>query len=157
MIFCILFYSFVCVGGYCWNFGIAGSIWSHGCASEIKMSICGRNQLGSAIPTGQNANKVPRLIRRFRAGNARAALRAKTAFVLSAGQAWSEMIAQFTSGQLKRLCRHEHGGREPATRDVLAIATMAFEHHNWLSRAFVTNRAANAATSKRNLHREFYS
>src|SRR4029453_5771950 len=42
--------------GYCSYFGIAGSIWSHGCASEVKMSICGRNQLGSSrlpatIPT----------------------------------------------------------------------------------------------------------
>src|SRR5262249_60979576 len=34
--------------GYCSNFGIAGSIWSHGCASEVKRSICGRNQLGSS-------------------------------------------------------------------------------------------------------------
>src|SRR4029453_11232972 len=41
-------------GGYFSYFGIAGSIWSHGCASEVKMSYCGRNQLGSS--------KLPALI-----------------------------------------------------------------------------------------------
>src|SRR5712675_2410076 len=38
-----LFYSLPGSGGYCSNFGIAGSIWSHGCASETKISICGLN------------------------------------------------------------------------------------------------------------------
>jgi hypothetical protein len=42
------FYSFFGSGGYWWNFGTAGFISSHGCASEAKMSICGRNQLGSS-------------------------------------------------------------------------------------------------------------
>jgi hypothetical protein len=35
-------------GGYCSNLGIAGSIWSHGCASETKISICGLNKPGSS-------------------------------------------------------------------------------------------------------------
>src|SRR5439155_7035239 len=34
-------YSFVGTGGYCSNFGMAGSILSHGCTSETKISICG--------------------------------------------------------------------------------------------------------------------
>ena len=34
--------------GYFSNFGNAGFIWSHGCASEVHTSICGLNQLGSS-------------------------------------------------------------------------------------------------------------
>src|ERR1700722_10034427 len=44
------------IGGYCSNFGRFGSIKSHGCASHVKKSIVGLNQLGSSklpavIPT----------------------------------------------------------------------------------------------------------
>ncbi len=35
-------------GGYFSNFGNAGFIWSHGCASDVHTSICGLNQLGSS-------------------------------------------------------------------------------------------------------------
>src|SRR5947207_4495654 len=54
-------YSFVGIGGYCSNLGIAGSIWSHGCASDTKISICDRNQLGSSrepakIPTNGDSS-----------------------------------------------------------------------------------------------------
>src|SRR5256886_3980119 len=63
-------YSFVGIGGYCSNLGIAGSIWSHGCASETKISICDWNQLGSSreparIPTncGSPPSNSPPVIR----------------------------------------------------------------------------------------------
>src|SRR5213595_2434486 len=54
-------YCFVGIGGYCSNLGIAGSIWSHGCASDTKISICDRNQLGSSrgpakIPTNGDSS-----------------------------------------------------------------------------------------------------
>ena len=35
-------------GGYFSNFGNAGFIWSHGCASDVHTSTCGLNQLGSS-------------------------------------------------------------------------------------------------------------
>src|SRR5437667_9199788 len=70
-----LFYSLPGSGGYCSNFGIAGSIWSHGCASETKISICGRNQLGSSrvearIPTncGSPSSNSPLVIREPHSG-----------------------------------------------------------------------------------------
>src|SRR5688572_30126740 len=48
-------------GGYSGYFGIAGSIWSHGCASDTKKSICGRNQLGSSrLPAVTPTNSVGR-------------------------------------------------------------------------------------------------
>src|SRR5436190_8387193 len=34
--------------GYFSNFGSAGFIWSHGCASDVHTSTCGLNQLGSS-------------------------------------------------------------------------------------------------------------
>ena len=34
--------------GYFSNFGNAGFIWSHGCASDVHTSTCGLNQLGSS-------------------------------------------------------------------------------------------------------------
>src|SRR6266436_8644376 len=35
-------------GAYFSNFGRSGSIWSHGCASEVQISNCGLNDLGSS-------------------------------------------------------------------------------------------------------------
>jgi len=75
-------------------------------------------------------------------------MRAETAFVFPTGQAWCEMVAQLAFRQPKGLCRQQHGGSKPATRDLLAIAAMAFEHHDRFSRAFVANLAASAASGK---------
>src|SRR4029453_4435638 len=41
-------YLVVADGGNCSNFGIEGSIWSHGWASEKKISLCRFNRLGSS-------------------------------------------------------------------------------------------------------------
>src|SRR4029453_15880448 len=38
----------VVCGGYSLNFGNAGFILSHGCASDVHTSTCGLNQLGSS-------------------------------------------------------------------------------------------------------------
>jgi hypothetical protein len=78
---------------------------------------------------------------------------AKTALVLPAGQAWREMIEELALRQPECLCRHQHGGSEPAARNALAIAAVALEHHDRFSRAFVANRPARASAGKRYLHR----
>src|SRR5215831_10698513 len=65
------------------------------------------------------------------------------------------MVAQLSARQSKRLSGHQHCGSKSGTSQLLAIATMAFEHGDWLGCAFVTNRAASAAAGERNLHERF--
>ena len=103
---------------------------------------------------GQNSDEL-RLLFKFAAGNSRSAFGTKTALVFSAGNAGRKMVAQLSARQSKRLGWHQHCGNKCAARQLLAITTMAFEHHDWLASAFVTNRAACAAVGKRNLHERF--
>src|SRR5215470_14713088 len=63
------------------------------------------------------------------------------------------MVAQLFARQSKRLCGHQHFGSKSAASQLLAIATMAFEHGDWLGGAFVTNRAASAAAGKWDFHK----
>src|SRR5262245_35875367 len=97
------------------------------------MSICGRNQVGSIEAPRQDADEGRGFIMFFGTLDAQATMRAKTAFVLSTGQAWCEMVTQLAFRQSKGLCRQQHGGSKPAARDLLAIPAMAFEHHDRFS------------------------
>ena len=45
---CGIGFGLLVYAGYFSNFGNAGFIWSHGCASDVHTSTCGLNQLGSS-------------------------------------------------------------------------------------------------------------
>jgi hypothetical protein len=88
----------------------------------------------------------------FTSSYERTALGAEPAPMLAAPSALGEMVLQLAARDSKSVCRDYHGRRKAAARHVLAITTMAFEHHDWFGTAFVTNRAARAAAGKWNLH-----
>jgi len=72
--------------------------------------------------------------------------------VFAASEARREVVAQLSFRQPKRRCRHKQTGDESAARHSLAIAAMAFEHHNGFSGTFVANRFANATACKWYVH-----
>ena len=84
----------------------------------------------------------------FSSRYSRTTLSAKATFMLKPSRAWCEMVAQLTFRQPKRRCRHKQARDESAARHSLAIAAMAFEHHNGFSGTFVANRSANATACK---------
>jgi hypothetical protein len=68
--------------------------------------------------------------------------------MFSPRHAFREMIAQLSACDPERFSRDYHRRREAVASYVLAIAAMTFQHHHWLSSAFVTNRATRASTGK---------
>ena len=90
---------------------------------------------------------------RFCAGESRTAVGAEAAFVLAARQARREMIAQLPLRQPKGRSGHEQAGDEAAAGHPLAIAAVAFEHHDRFSRTFVANCSTHASIGKGNVHR----
>jgi len=79
-------------------------------------------------------------------------IRTKTAFMFASSDAGREMVTQLSARQSKRLCRHQHGRSESAATDLLAVTAMAFQHHDRLCSALVTNRTADAAAGERYFH-----
>lgn len=94
---------------------------------------------------------------RLSSSQPRAAFGTEAALVSAARHARCEMVAQLPQRQAECRYWYQQAGNESATGYLLAITAVAFEHHNWFSGAFVTNRSAHAAASKGKLwsgHRE---
>jgi hypothetical protein len=93
-------------------------------------------------------------ITRFKFGSckSRPAFGTITAFMLASSDAGREMVTQLSARQSKRLCRYQDCGNKSAATHLLAIAAMAFQHHDRFCSTFVTNRAAGAATGERYFH-----
>ncbi len=89
---------------------------------------------------------------KFASRNTRPAFGTKTTFMFSAPDTGCEMVTQLSVRQSKCRFRQQQPGNESAASHVLTIATMAFEHHDRLGSAFVSNRAAGAASSERYFH-----
>jgi len=68
--------------------------------------------------------------------------------MFASSDAGREMVTQLSARQSKRLCRHQHGRSESAATDLLAVTAMAFQHHDRLCSALVTNRTADAAAGE---------
>jgi hypothetical protein len=76
---------------------------------------------------------------RISARDTATALGAESAFVFAPGYACREMIAKLTFGQFE-CCGREYNCRGVrATGDVLTVATVALDHHQWLCGALITN------------------
>src|SRR5262249_53286504 len=84
----------------------------------------------------------------FSASKPRAAVSTEGALVLAAGEARREVVTQLTLREPKRPCRHQQARDESAARHALAIAAMAFEHHERRSGNFVADRSANTTARK---------
>jgi hypothetical protein len=90
----------------------------------------------------------------FRAGDTRAAFGAEAAQVVSAVQAGRGVMLQRALGELEMFQRHNNDGRVRSAADLLAIAAMAFEHHQGTRTAFVADFAANAAAGEWKFHQK---
>src|SRR6476660_6763591 len=86
---------------------------------------------------GGNSNKAGGPFIRFSAGESGPAVSAEATFMFAARQARREMIARPPLRQTKRRRGHEQAGDESAAGHPLAIAAVAFEHHDGFSRTFV--------------------
>src|SRR5262245_66504061 len=68
------------------------------------------------------------------------------------------MVAQLSFGQTKRGRRHKQTSDKSTASYSLTIAAVTLKGHDGLSRAFVTNRTAYTAASKRKFHNSsFYT
>jgi hypothetical protein len=97
---------------------------------------------------GEDPHKLRFSCFKFRPSESRSAFGTKTALVFSPRNTGCEMVTQLSARQSKRRHRHQNCGSKSAASHSLAIATMTFEHHDWLGRALVPNRTAGAATSE---------
>lgn len=88
----------------------------------------------------------------FRAGQARAAIRAETAQIMAAGQAGRGVMFYFPLRDLESFERHHHHRRIRPAGDALAIAAVAIEHDQRPRSAFVADFAANTATGEGIFH-----
>lgn len=100
----------------------------------------------------QNSHKRRITSFKFASSNPRPAFGTKSALMFPESNAGRKMVAQLSARQSKCLSRKQHPGSESGASPLLTIATMAFEHHDRLRTAFVSNRAAGTATSKRYFH-----
>ena len=101
---------------------------------------------------GRDSNKAGGPFIRFSAGESRTAVSAEAAFVFVARQARREMIARPPLRQTKCRRGHEQAGDESAAGHPLAIAAVAFEHHDGFGQTFIANCSARATTGKGNGH-----
>ena len=81
----------------------------------------------------------------------RATVRAKPAFVVTAGLARRGIEARRAFCDFE-FCRHIHNRGKRSASGALAITTMTVKHHDRFSCAFVANRAASASAGKRSRH-----
>src|SRR5579862_855993 len=82
------------------------------------------------------------------AGNAAAALGAKSTLILSSRHTFGEVIAEFAFRQRERTFREVHHRQISAARNVLAIAAVAVAHYHRLGIAYVSYGSADAAALK---------
>jgi hypothetical protein len=94
-------------------------------------------------------------LRAFSSRNSGAALWAEAAFVFAAGHTGCAVIMERAFGQLESAAWYINHRDKSATADALAVAAMAFKHYDRLGAALVSDRAASAASSERDIHVAF--
>jgi hypothetical protein len=104
---------------------------------------------------GGDTNKIVFGI--FRAREARAAVGAETAEVVTARDALGVIIFQLPFGDLKGAEWDDNHWQVRSPAELLAVAAVAFQHPQWLGGAFVANRTAQAAAGNGQIHSTQFS
>jgi|SRR6516165_3351687 len=128
-------------GAYFSNFGILGSIASHGCASDVQISCCGLYKLGSSnVPA---AMPCPKSLLPPNNREPHSAQKPRTLSPII-----SLVVPKYFGvplGDLERVHRNVKNGSVRSASSFLAVATVTVERHNWFCGNFITNRATGAA------------
>src|SRR4029450_3550943 len=149
---------FACYLFFCWRWRVLFEF--RNCGIHFVPRLSGRNEnihlrlKPTPIPQGASQDSHKRRIPGFEfgTGHSRSAVGTKTAFVFASPDAGCEMVTQLSARQSEGLCRYQYCRSESAASHSLAISTMTFEHHDWIGRACVANRAAGTTTGKGYFH-----
>ena len=93
------------------------------------------------------------VVRILRAGQARTAFGAEAAKIMSAVEARRGVMLNRAFDNFECFERYDDRGNVRPTGDLLAIPAMAFEHHQRLGAAFISDLAANTAACKGKIHK----
>lgn len=88
----------------------------------------------------------------FRASQARAALSAEPAKVMTTAQAGSRIMLERALGDFKGAKGKNNGRDIRPTADLLAIAAMTLEHQQWRGGGFIPDRPTNTTASNGKFH-----